>query len=128
MKLKVVFLLTTILSIALLISCSNSKMITNNTLHGTSWLTKLSLDHKDYELFNTYFTDPRKNKISKEQFEELSKLTTAAWSHDYYSLITFSNGEMVLINVVEDLENEGYYKVQDIKQVPEEMKRLFFKK
>lgn len=89
-------------------------------------LLKHSFDQGDYERFQTYFTDAQRNKISKEQFRELSELATAGWGHDTYSVITFENGEKLLINTVKDLE-DGYYKIQDIKRVPEEWKELFIR-
>ncbi|CAM2908606.1 hypothetical protein PASE110613_07165 [Paenibacillus sediminis] len=113
--------------ICIVVGCSSSKMISPNTLENTNRLLKDSLNNKDYALFQTYLSEPQKNKISRSQFEELTKMTTAGWGQDIYSLISFENGEMLLVNIIKDPKNNGYFKIQDIKRVPEEMKELFKK-
>ena len=60
-------------------------------------MLKLSIDQNDYERFNSFFSEGRKNVVSKETFEELSNITTGGGDYSLYEVITFTNGEMLLI-------------------------------
>ncbi len=121
------FLLTLIIIICfpfIFTSCSNQKRLKPDTPVNTAIVMKNLLNAGNYESFNKLFTDGRKNAISVEQFNELKKLTSAGTDFKHYELLTFSNGKMVLVMLTQD-KIDGEYKIQDVKEVPDEMKSLF---
>lgn len=54
----------------------------------------------------------------------MKKFTTPGADYKNYELITFTNGKMLLINLTPENEN-GEYKIQDVIEVPDNMKSLF---
>ena len=101
-----------------------TKEVKPDTLHNVSWLMKLSLDDNDYTEFNKFFIEGRRGKISLEEFEKMSDISTAGWEDRSYQLIKFSNGEMLLVYVSPSKINGKYY-IQDIKIVPDDLKDFF---
>lgn len=101
-----------------------TKEVKPDTLHNVNWLMKLSLDDNDYTEFNNLFIEGRRGKISLEEFEKMSDISTAGWEDRSYQLIKFSNGEMLLVYVSPSKLNGKYY-IQDIKIVPNDLKDFF---
>lgn len=101
-----------------------TKEVKPDTLHNVNWLMKLSLDDNDYTEFNNLFIEGRRGKISLEEFEKMSDISTAGWEDRSYQLIKFSNGEMLLVYVSPSKLNGKYY-IQDIKIVPDDLKDFF---
>lgn len=54
----------------------------------------------------------------------LKDITTAGSNHSLYDIITFENGEMILIKI-SPIEVNGEYKVEKVIEVPDEFKSLF---
>jgi hypothetical protein len=109
----------------LLSSCSNQKRIKPDTPVNTAIIvTENFLKVGNYQNFNELFTDGRKSSVSVEQFNELKKLTTAGMNLKHYELLTFTNGKMILIKLTPE-RVDGEYKIEDVIEVPDEMKSLF---
>lgn len=104
-------------------SCSNQKIVRPDTPVNAGIVMESFLKAGNYEDFNELFTDGRKNSVSIKQFNELRKLTTAGTGYELYELHTFSNGKMILIRLTPDKIN-GEYKIEDVKEVPKEIKSL----
>ena len=105
-------------------SCSNQKPLKPDTPINTGIVTENFIKAGNYEEFKKLFSDTTKNVVSQEQFNELKKLTTDGTNFKHYELLTFSNGKMMLITLTQD-KIDGEYKIQDVKEVPEEMRALF---
>lgn len=121
------FLLMVILMILLslsLISCSKSEPLKADTPVNTAIVMEGYLKAGNYEGFNKLFTEGRKNTISIDQFNELKKTATNGTDLKHYELLTFSNGEMVLLTLTQE-KVDGEYKIQDVKNIPEGMKEVF---
>lgn len=82
----------------------------------------LSLFADDYDAFLRLFMN--KDKASREEFNKLKNLRTDKSSSSQYAIIKYSNNEMLLIELTPQKIN-GEYKIQNIKVVPNEMKKLF---
>lgn len=116
------FLLTSIL-FGVVIGCSNKTVKPDNP-ENTAWLMKLAIDNDDYASFNSLIADGRKGSISEGDFKELKDITTAGASYSRYELVTFENGEMLLVKLrmtppKEDIE------IEEVIVVPDDMKELF---
>lgn len=109
---------------SVLVSCSYEKSVKANTPTNAAWLTKLAINNNDYERFNSFFIEGRKNVVSKDMLEKFRKISTTEGSYNHYELITFTNGEMLLVRLTPE-KIDGEYKVEDVVIVPEEMKKLF---
>jgi hypothetical protein len=107
----------------LLISCSDQKPLKSDTPVNTAIIMESFLKEGNYIKFNELFTDGRKNAVSEEQFNELKKLTTAGTDLKHYELLTFTNGKMILVELTQE-RTDGEYKIEDVKEVPDEMKSL----
>lgn len=79
---------------------------------------KLAIDNDDYESFNSLFSDGRKGSITESDFKELNDITTARAGYIRYELVTFDNGEMLLVRLTAaDGNNE--IEIEDVIVVPE---------
>lgn len=105
-------------------SCSNQKPLKPDTPINTAIVMEGSLKAGNYESFNELFADGRKNTVSAGQFNELKKLTTDGTDFKHYELLTFSNGKMILITLTQN-KIDSKYKIEDVKEVSDEMKALF---
>lgn len=123
-KIKRTYIFLFIIVIIIVVFGRFSKEVKPDTPHNVSWLMKLALDEKNYTLFNSYFIEGRRGKISQEEFEKISDISTAAWGEESYQLIKFSNGEMLMIYLSPSKINGKLY-IQDIKMVPDDLKDFF---
>lgn len=118
------FLLTSIL-MGVIIGCSNETVKPDNPVN-TAWLMKLAIDNDDYASFDSLFADGRKGSISESDFKELKKITTARAGYTRYQLVTFDNGEMLLVKLRITPPNENNeIEIEDVIVVPDDMKELF---
>ena len=121
---KKLILLVLIIATFSLISCSKDKNIKPDSPINTSIIIKNYIDDENYEAFNELFSDELKNSVSQEDFKKLKDISTAGSNHSLYNIITFQNGEMLLIKF-SSIEPNGEYKVEEVMRVPEEFKSLF---
>ena len=124
MKRKKIILIMFVVMASLFTSCSNSKRVELDTPDNATLLLTMAISNNNYDSFNELFSDGRKNIVSKETLTELSKISTAGSGNYLYELITFTNGEMLLVRYTAK-KVDGEYKVEDVVKVPEEMKKLF---
>ncbi|THE13577.1 hypothetical protein E1I69_06585 [Bacillus timonensis] len=87
---------------------------------------KLAIDNDNYRSFSSLFAEERKGSISESEFKELQELTTAGSSYERYELVTFDNGEMLLVKLrITPPNEESELKIEDVIIVPDDMKVLF---
>jgi hypothetical protein len=119
-----IFLLTSLL-LGVVFGCS-SKTLEPDTPENTAWLMKLAIENDNYASFDSLFAEGRKGSISESDFKELKKMTTAGSSYERYELVTFDNGEMLLVKLRIPHSNEdSKIEIEDVIVVPDDMKELF---
>ena len=124
MKNKILLIVLFTLMFSVFVSCAGDKVIRPNTPTNTAWLTKIAINNNDYERFNSFFSEDRKNAISEDMLSEFNKIGTPGASYIHYELVGFTNGEMLLMRLTAE-KVDGAYKVENVIIVPEEMKKLF---
>lgn len=107
-----------------LVACSNEKALEPDSPSNAAILLKQHIDNGDYEGFKQRFFDGLGEKITRSTFHEFGELTTSGSNFRTFELMTFDNGEMLLVEVAIDLEEE-IYKIINVTHVPEEMKEFF---
>lgn len=120
MRTKSTLLISILMICVVFTSCQ--KTMKPDTPQNTAWLMKLAIDNGDYERFNNLLSE--KNIISRDSFDEMKNKTTAVAGYIHYELITFENGEMLLVRLTPEKVN-GEYKIEDVIIVPNEMKEIF---
>ena len=120
MKKKSIIAIILLICILLLAACQK----TNNTPLLASMSMKASMEHLNYEEFKDAYAQGEESWISEGQFLEVKSLLTPGSSHKTYELVKFDNGEMILVEFATTPQN-GEYKVQGIKIIPDEMKDFF---
>ncbi|MGY3715882.1 hypothetical protein ACWE42_10195 [Sutcliffiella cohnii] len=120
---KYIKLLVLIFVFVLIIGCSSNKVKPDST-ENVAWLMKLAIENDDYEAFDSLFSEGRKGSVSRTDFSEFGNLTTAGANYKKYELVTFENGEMLLVRLTPENE-DNKYEIEDVIVVPEEMKVLF---
>ena len=112
--------------VTLINGCSQSqKEIIPNTPLNTAILMKSSIDNGDYNSFQSLFTEGKKNSVSEDKFKNLKALSTQGSGYACYELVSFDNGKMLLIYLTPQKDNKGEYHIQDVKVVPDELKKYF---
>lgn len=107
-----------------LVSCNKDEAIKPDSPINTSIIIKNCIDAGNYEAFKDLFSDSLENLVSKEDFEKLKSISTSGSSNNLYDIITFENGEMLLIKL-SAIAVDGEYKIEKIIHIPEEFKSLF---
>lgn len=109
--------------LGLLLGCSQNEVKPDNPVH-TTLLMKTSIDRQNYTRFTQLFSEGRANSVPKSDFEGLKTITSTSTLFNNYELLTFDNGNMILVRLTPPNEN-GEVEIEDVKIVPEEMKSLF---
>ena len=120
MKNKSIIAIILLICILLFAACQK----TNNTPLLSSMSMKASMEHLNYKEFKDAYAQGEESWISEEQFTEVKSLLTSNSSHKTYELVKFDNGEMILVEFATTPQN-GEYKVQGIKIIPDDMKDFF---
>ena len=120
---QILSVITILLGLILFTSCSKPVLKADNP-GNTAIALQNYLKAGNIESFAELFSESRKNSVTTDQFDELKKNATANTDYKHYELVTFSNGEMMLVLLTQDKIN-GEYKVEDAKKVPDEMKDMF---
>ncbi|WP_147393789.1 hypothetical protein [Ammoniphilus oxalaticus] len=110
-----------------LFGCSSEKIVRPNTPMNAAHLMKLRIDFQDYSDFQSLFGEGYEHVVSMEDFQRFGEITTAGAGYQTYELLTFENGEMLLVAFLPSSGEEGQYKIVNVQIVPEEM-NPFFKK
>ena len=125
MRVNIKLLLLFTFSFGIVVGCS-SKTVKPDSPDNTALLMKLAIDNDDYVSFNSLFSDGRKGSISESDFKELKDITTAGAGYKRYELVTFENGEMLLVRLGLTPPNENNeIEIEDVIVVPDDMKELF---
>ncbi|MBM6618002.1 hypothetical protein [Bacillus suaedaesalsae] len=119
MKLRILFIF---LMLSVILGCTQK--VQPNSPENTALLLKQAIAHQDYESFTSLFSEGRKGSFSKDEFAKLQALTTAGIDFKTYELITFENGEMLLIKITPQNEEKEVL-IEDIQVIQQEMKELF---
>lgn len=90
----------------------------------TALLMKLAIEQQDYDSFNSLFSEGRRGSISEDEFMELREMTTAGADFKSYELVTFENGEMLLVRLTPPNKNKEI-EIEDVVMVPSELKEFF---
>jgi hypothetical protein len=112
-------------SALLLVGCNNEKKVEPDTPMNSSWLMKLSIDNQDYSAFQSLFYEGAEENVSKSTFQRFGEITTAGTDFKNFELLTFSNGEMLLVEFAPKTEDQEEYKIVNVIEVPDNMKTLF---
>jgi hypothetical protein len=91
----------------------------------TAHLMKFHIDSQNYDYFQSLFAEGREDIISEETFESFGELSTSGANFKNYELLTFDNGEMLLVEFKPQLDNEEELKIVNVIRVPDDMKELF---
>lgn len=125
---KTYFILFTLI-FALLVGCSNSGEGAYST---TVFYASMTMDHyiheENYEAYKNMFLPQLQESVSKETFEQLKEIQTTNSRFGRYELITYGNGEMVLVQYrhVVDEENEARTpEIVSVQIVPDTLKHFF---
>ncbi|GEM02534.1 hypothetical protein SAMN05421839_1428 [Halolactibacillus halophilus] len=114
-----------IFSVIMLTACSSDQPMKPTTPMNTAHLMKLHIDSQNYDYFQSLFSEGREDVISEETFESFGELSTSGANFKNYELLTFDNGEMLLIEFKPQLDNEEELKIVNVIRVPDNMKELF---
>ncbi|MFT4416213.1 hypothetical protein ACLM5H_20320 [Fredinandcohnia humi] len=96
-----------------------------DTPMNASWLMKLSIDNQDSSAFQSLFYEGAEENVSKSTFQKFGEITTAGTGYRNFELLTFENGEMLLVEFAPKTEAEDWYKIVNVIEVPDNMKTLF---
>lgn len=121
---KYLFIFTLIINSLFLISCNEDNLLKPDSPTNTSILIKNYIYADNYEEFKGLLSEDLDNSISKEEFNKFKDIVTAGSNHNLYDIITFENGEMLLIKLTATPVNDEY-KVEEVIQVPAELKAFF---
>lgn len=96
-----------------------------STIDGLNLSLMMTFSNNDYETFkNELLSESAAEIITNADFNEIKELRTDSAHSSNFELISFSNGEMILVELVySDKDNE--YKVKNMKKVPNESKEFF---
>jgi hypothetical protein len=114
-----------ILSVILLTACSSDQPMKPTTPTNTAQLMKFHIDSQNYDYFQSLFAEGREDIISEETFESFSELSTSGANFKNYELLTFDNGEMLLMEFKPQLDNEEELEIVNVIRIPDDMKELF---
>lgn len=120
---KIAFKVIIFLGLALsLSSCSGDNQIDPV---GTTMQMSEAIRQDNYEEFKSLFFEPRRSHASQELFQQIKEIKGSSSATDFksYTLLSFENGEMVLVNLTPN--RKGKKEIQDVIFVPDDVKNLF---
>lgn len=121
---KRLFGLLCILALSLtLVACS--KEVVQDTPQNTLFLIQNAINNQDYEAFQKYLLESKREVYTKEDLKALKDMG-AMWGGQItnYYLYEYPNGAKVLFEVTTN-KVDGKYFIQDVIPVPEESKDIF---
>lgn len=112
--------------LAFLTGCTSPKVVKPDTPTNAAIVLTNAMRIKDYDLFQSYFTESRKDAVSEADFERFSASYPGSAGLSLYEVMTFPNGEMFLVRLAPPVsDKEGLYKAEDMIEIPEEIKEFF---
>lgn len=128
MKKKQIFILINIIMLLNLIGCSGNqgRLMKPDTPVNTALIARNALISGNYSLFNSLFTEGRKNSISEQEFQKIRKgVQSGSAGFTSFQLVTLPNGDGLLIRLSPEKDSSGNYGIEDIKVVPKESMEMF---
>ncbi|WP_138420913.1 hypothetical protein [Aquibacillus sediminis] len=121
---KKIFILH-LLFVLLLVGCNNDKAMKPDTPTNAATLMEFHISSQNYSAFQSLFYEGTEENVSKSTFQQFNELSTQGADLKTYELITFTNGEMLLVEFAPKSKDEDKYKTVNVKEVPDSMKILF---
>lgn len=105
------------------VSCT--RQVVPDTPQNTWFLMQNAIDNQDYEAFQKYLLESKREAYTKEDLKALKDMgATGGGSITNYYLCEYPNGEKVLFEVTPK-DIDGKYFIQDIIPVPKESRDIF---
>ncbi len=104
--------------------CQADLSVKANSPRNVAAMLSKSLKENDFAAFQALLSDGARLRISSTNFGDFQKITTATTLYSTYSVVRLENGKLILVYMAPPDEN-GIYKIQDIKLVPDNMASLF---
>jgi hypothetical protein len=105
-------------------SCQNDIALKANSPRNVAFLMTKSFKENNFANFQGLLTEQARIQINSDQFGTFQKLNTENALFGTYALVRLENGRLIMAYMTPPDEN-GLYKIQDIKIVPAEMNTLF---
>ncbi|MEQ6389273.1 membrane lipoprotein lipid attachment site-containing protein [Bacillaceae bacterium S4-13-58] len=121
-------LILALIFVFLLAGCNNEKVVQPDTPFNAAHLLKFQIDNQNYSAFQSLFSEETEDAVSKKTFQQFGEISTSGANYKNFELLTFDNGEMLLVEFKPKLDNEDEYKIVNVQVVPKEMKELFERK
>jgi hypothetical protein len=108
---------------SILVACSNdNEALKPNSPQNTTSLMKMYALQDNYEEFKSLFLNGTDAERTQASFNQLKGIATSSSGINSFTLLTFDNGEMVLVQLIPIPNQEGKVLIQNVIKVPEEMK------
>lgn len=105
-------------------SCQADQKPKMNTPGSVAGLMTQALKANDFAAFQSLLTEQARLQIDSNQFGTLQKMNTDKALYGNYALVRLENGRLLMIYLTAP-DQDGNYKIQDVKIVPAEMNSLF---
>ncbi len=105
-------------------SCQEKQGPALDTPGNVAYHMAQSLKDNDFAAFQTLLTEEARLKIDATEFGALQKLNTDKALYGTYALVRLENGRLLMVYMTPPDQN-GHYKIQDVKIVPSDMNELF---
>lgn len=126
MRRRLTSLMVSLTVLTVLTGCTGSKAVKPDTPTNAAIVLTNAMRVKDYSLFQSYFTEARKDAVTEADFERFSEAYPGGAAFSNFEVISFPTGEMFLVRLAPPIaDKDGLYKAEDMIPVPEEMKAFF---
>jgi hypothetical protein len=105
-------------------SCQSEQKPKMNTPGSVAGLMTQALKANDFAAFQSLLTEQARLQIDSNQFGALQKMNTDKALYGNYALVRLENGRLLMIYLTAP-DQDGNYKIQDVKIVPADMNSLF---
>ena len=109
----------------LIVFVACSREVVQDTPQNALFLIQNAIDNQDYEGFQKYLLESKREVYTKEDLIALKDMgATGGGQLTCYYLCEYPNGEKLLFEVTMD-KADGKYFIQDIIPIPQEIKEVF---
>lgn len=107
----------------ILAACSNDNNAWKpNSPQNTTSLMKMYALQDNFEEFESLFLNGTDSERTEASFHQLKGIATSNAGINNFTLLTFDNGEMVLVHLIPIPNQEGEVLIQNVIKVPEGMR------
>ena len=124
LALLLVIIAATVLITYYVRSCQEKQGPKMDTPGNVAYHMAQALKANDFAAFQGLLTEEARLKIEATQFGNLQKLNTDKALYGTYALVRLENGRLIMVYMTPPDQN-GHYKIQDVKIVPSDMNELF---